>query len=111
MVDYNITTIFDEKVEIGDEIMYLTVRHNDIVYNFAIVKDIEPYVDKHFADPQRWRLLVRRFASLEWGGLVKNDKLIYLTNPRIIKCNKELRSPVNESEKMLVLQEDVLEKK
>jgi hypothetical protein len=101
VAEYNITTIFGEKVEIGDEIMYMTVRHNDIIYSFAIVIDIEPYIDKSFADPQRWRLLVRRFASLEWSGLVKNEKLIYLRNPRIIKCNKELRSPVNESEKML----------
>lgn len=101
MAEYNITTIFDEKVEIGDEIMYMTVRHNDIVYSFATVKDIEPYIDKSFMDPQRWRLLVHKFAEIWWDGVKRYDKLIHLRNPRIIKCNKELRSPVNEAEKML----------
>ena len=100
MANYNITTIFNEKVKIGDEIMYMTVRHNDIIYNFAFVKDIEPYIDKHFADPQRWRLKVHKYAEIGWRGIPEEcDKLIHLTNPRIIKCNKTLRGPLNENQR------------
>lgn len=98
MAEYNITTIFGEKVNIGDEIMYMTVRHNDIIYSFATVNDIEPYIDRAFADPQRWRLRVHRFGEINWRGYEEKDQLIHLTNPRIIKLNKVLRSPGERNE-------------
>lgn len=79
-------TIFGEEIQVGDMIMYMTVRHNDIVYSFATV--IEYYIDHHYADP---RIKAHKFYEISSWRSGPEDRNVILTNPNVIICNTNIR--------------------
>lgn len=84
-------TIFGEEIRVGDRIMYITVRMNDVVCSFAIVEEIESYIDNRFENPNKTKLVCRKVyeRSYHESGPVDDTK-VRLTNPTCILCDGDL---------------------
>lgn len=88
---YSMKTIFDEEIEVGDMIMYTTVRHNDAVFSFATVIEYQDYTDNYFADPHRKRIKAHKFYEISSWRSGPEDRNVLLTNPNVVLCNTNIR--------------------
>lgn len=84
-------TIFGEEIQVGDMIMYETVRHNDVIHSFATVMEYQDYVDNYFTDPHRKRIKAHKFYEISEWRSGPEDRKILLTNPRVILCNTNIK--------------------
>ena len=86
-------TVFDEEIKIGDEIMYLYMRHGSLLTCFGTVFDIK-FKEKPYFPRAQEELHVRK--KLEIAGYRENkvcDTKVILTNPTAFKCGIPLECP------------------
>ena len=84
-------TIFGEEIQVGDMIMYETVRHNDVIHSFATVMEYQDYEDTYFSITKRKRIKAHKFYEISEWRSGPEDRKILLTNPRVILCNTNIR--------------------
>ena len=82
-------TIFDEEIQVGDMIMYTTVRHNDAVFSFATVIEYQDYTDEYFAPhSHRRRIKAHKFYEISCYRSGPEDRNVLLTNPNVVLCDE-----------------------
>ncbi len=80
-------SIFNEEIKVGDKIMYITVRYNDIYNSFGIVKEIQPFIDQTCRDPNHSRLYVHKTYEISRFGREPKDQYVHLYSPTIFICS------------------------
>ena len=82
-------TVFNEDINIEDEVMYIYKAYGVDVICFGKVLDIENIGENE-------RLKVQKTHEIlygKWETLKEVNKVVRLTNPIIFKCNKTLLNP------------------
>lgn len=83
-------TVFDEEIEVNDEIMYINNSAGINYICFGKVIEIQ-YIDK------AERLKVNKTHEIlygKWDTLREVNKKVILTSPIAFKCNKMLSTPI-----------------
>lgn len=84
-------TVFGEKIEIGDEIMYMYMRHGSLLTCFGTVFDIK-FKEKPYFPRAQEELHVHKKFEIGHEHKVCDNKVI-LTNPTAFKCGIPLECP------------------
>ena len=81
-------------ISVGDYVLYLTVRHSEVVLNYAkVVKYIDKTKPEHTV--KTYTLQVERYREERSWGTYTEKKVVNLTNPTIFKTGRCLMTPTD----------------